>query len=96
MESHVAEIVSMTDFARRLADHVNRVAYRGETFRVVRGGRPVAELRPARTGRSLSELPSLAASLPRLASEQVTEFARDLEAARADLVRRAFRDPWAT
>jgi hypothetical protein len=86
----------MTEFARRLADHVNRVAYRGESFHLVRGGKAVAEVRPVRAGGSLRELPSLLQALPRLSSEDALGFTRDLETARADLVRRAFRDPWAS
>ena len=53
---------SVTDVARNFADHINRVTFRGEHFLLVRGCKPVAELRPVPAGRKLSELPT---QLPR-------------------------------
>ena len=36
--------VTATDAARRFSDLLNRVRYRGESFRIVRGGQAVARL----------------------------------------------------
>lgn len=77
--------VTETDVARNLADYLNRVAYRGESFILTRGKRPVAELRPAPIGVPLRELPELIAGLPRLGEADAYDFARELEAARAEL-----------
>ncbi len=88
--------ISITHLARNLADIVNRVAYRGERFTVVRGKRAVAEVMPAAPrGRRLAELPGILANLPRLTPEDAEELACDLDAARRE-VGTEDRDPWAS
>lgn len=77
--------VTVTQVARNFAEYVNRVAYRRESFTLLRGRKPLAELRPLPSGTRLSELPALLAELPRLSPTEAGAFARDLEAARADL-----------
>ncbi len=72
---------SVTEVARNFADYINRVAFRGERFTLMRGNKPVAELRPVPTGRYLRELPGLLASLPRLSPEEASAFVEDLEGA---------------
>lgn len=84
--------VTVTELARHFADYVNRVTYRRESFVLVRGSRPVAELRPLPTGRRLGDLPALLKSLPQL--DEADEFAADVEAARDELARGEVRDPW--
>ena len=86
--------VSVTEVLRNFAEYVNRVVYRGESFLLIRGGKPVAMLSPVPTGRRLGDLPTLLASLPRLSPEEAASFARDLEEARAQLERAPERDPW--
>ena len=87
--------ISVTQLARNLADIVNRVAYRGERFIVVRGSREVAEIGPAPRGRPLSELAAVLDGLPRLSAGEAEGFAVDIEE-----VRRAAgpiaRDTWAS
>ncbi|HEX8273485.1 MAG TPA: hypothetical protein VF615_12690 [Longimicrobiaceae bacterium] len=85
---------SVTDVARNFAEYINRVAFRGERFVLMRGKRPVAELRPVATGKRLRELPALLASLPRLSESEAVELAADLDAARRDLSQASLRDPW--
>lgn len=58
--------VTVTRVARDFAEYVNRVAYRRESFTLLRGKKLVAELRPPPTSARLSELPGLLASPPRL------------------------------
>jgi len=77
--------VTVTQVARNFAEYVNRVAYRRESFTLLRGKKPLAELRPLPTGARLSDLPGLLASLPRLTEAEAGEFAADLEASRAEL-----------
>jgi antitoxin (DNA-binding transcriptional repressor) of toxin-antitoxin stability system len=84
---------SVTEVARNFAEYVNRVAYRGERFVLIRGRRPVAELRPLPAGRTLEELPDLFASLPRLAKDDIDSFERDIEEARSQNTGLP-RDPW--
>ena len=88
----MSETLTVTEVARHFAEYVNRVAYRRESFVLLRGSRPVAELRPLPTGKRLSELPGLLTTLPRL--DDAGEFAADLETARAELARGEFADPW--
>jgi hypothetical protein len=86
--------VTVTQVARHFADYVNRVAYRRESFTLVRGKRPLAELRPLPQGKLLSELPALFASLPRLSSGEAADFADDMAAAQEDLSSAEVRDAW--
>lgn len=85
---------TVTDVIRNFADYINRVAYRGERFVLIRGGRPVAELGPVPVGTRLGELPELLASLPRLKPSDAEAFSADLDAARAELLAGEVRDPW--
>jgi antitoxin (DNA-binding transcriptional repressor) of toxin-antitoxin stability system len=85
---------SVTDVARNFADYVNRVAFRGERFILMRGRKPVAELRPVPLGRRVSELPELLASLPRLSPDAAAELGAEIERARAEANARRVRDPW--
>jgi len=93
--SAMPETLTATEVARRFADVLNRVAYRRESFVIVRGQRPVAELRPVPAGTRLADLPALLASLPSLDDDADT-FAADLEAARVELATREAADPWAS
>ena len=75
--------VSITEAARNFSDFINRVAYRQESFFLVRGKRPVAELRPVAAGRRLGELAGLLRSNPGLGGRDWKSFRRDVEKARA-------------
>ena len=86
--------LSVTELVRHFADYINRVAYRGERFRLTRGGKPVAELGPVLAGRSLTEFPDLVASLPSLSEADAAAFSADLEQARTVLRHFAPTDPW--
>ena len=77
--------MTITHLARNLADVVNRVAYRGERFTVVRGNRPVAELIPAPRGRRLGDLQGIMEGLPHLGADEAAALGADLDAARAAL-----------
>ena len=84
--------VTVTQVARNFAEYINRVAYRRESFTLLRGKKPLAELRPLPTGTRLSELPGLLASLPRLTEAEAGDLAADLDAARDELGEA--RDAW--
>jgi antitoxin (DNA-binding transcriptional repressor) of toxin-antitoxin stability system len=85
---------SVTEVLRNFSEYLNRIAYRGERFLLVRGGKPVAELAPVPRGRRLGELPALLESLPRLEEGDAARFVADLEEARSGLEARPPRDPW--
>lgn len=87
---------SVTDVARNFAEYLNRVAYRGESFTLTRGGKPVAELTPVPRGVRVSDLPAILASLPKLSAEELESFAADIEEGRPRPSDDDFRDPWAS
>ena len=69
----MVQTLSVTEVARHFAEYINRVSYRGECFVLVRGNKPVAELRPLQVGKRLAELPALLASLPHLSPAEATQ-----------------------
>lgn len=85
---------SVTEVARNFADYVNRVAFRGEHFVLMRGRRAVAELRPVPAGMRLGDLPGLLASLPRLGPEDAAAFEADLATARNQMQHLPVGDVW--
>jgi len=90
----MSKTITATELARNLADYLNRVSYRGESFVVNRGGRPVAELRPAPRGIRGSDMIARYPSLPHLTPGEAADFEQDLEAARASLESMRLEDPW--
>lgn len=85
---------SVTDVARNFADYINRVAYRGERFVLMKGRKPVAELRPVPAGRTVGDLIDLLASLPPLTADEAASFAKDIEDVRSITPPAELRDPW--
>jgi len=77
--------LSATEMVRGFSDYVNRVAYRRERFILLRGRKPVAELRPVPTGRTLGELGEVLQALPALSDAEAADFAADIEQARVRL-----------
>ena len=90
----MSQILTVTEVARHFAEYINRVAYRGECFILVRGNKPIAELRPLPAGKRLADLPALWASLPHLSATDAAQFAADLTAAREALAHVEVHDPW--
>ncbi len=77
--------ISVTFLARNLADVMNRVAYRGEEFAIIRGNREIAQVLPSPRGKPLSELSALLKSLPPLSEEDASIWAEELESARSEV-----------
>lgn len=88
------ETLTVTEIARSFAEYINRVVYRGESFILTRGNKPVAEIRPLPVGRKLSELPKIMASIPHLSHEEAEAFAKDVYAGIEAMNRLPVRDPW--
>ncbi len=86
--------LTVTELVRNFAEYINRVVYRRESFVLLRGNKPVAELKPLPSGLLLGELPGLLDSLPHLQPDEALALATDLEAAREELGRREVDDPW--
>ncbi len=90
----MSQTLTVTEVARHFAEYINRVAYRGECFVLMRGNKPIAELRPLPVGKRLAELPTLCAALPPLSATEAAQLADDLTAAREALARAEAHDPW--
>jgi antitoxin (DNA-binding transcriptional repressor) of toxin-antitoxin stability system len=88
------QALSVTEVARHFAEYINRVAYRGESFILVRGNKPIAELRPGPAGKRLADLPALCAALPHLSPTEAAQLADDFTAAREILAQAEGYDPW--
>jgi antitoxin (DNA-binding transcriptional repressor) of toxin-antitoxin stability system len=86
--------VTVTEMVRNFSDYINRVVCDRESFLLRKGRRPVAELRPISSGRTLGDLPEILASLPRLSREEADAFAEDLSRIRQSILDQAVRDPW--
>jgi antitoxin (DNA-binding transcriptional repressor) of toxin-antitoxin stability system len=69
----MSQTLSLTEVARHFAEYINRVAYRGECFVLMRGNKLIAELRPVPVGKRLAELPVLLSSLPHLPTTAAAE-----------------------
>jgi len=90
----MSETLTVTELVRHFAEYVNRVVYRRESVVLVRGNKPIAELRPLPAGKRLAELPGLFAALPRRSAAEAGQFAGDLDAARQELAGMEASDPW--
>lgn len=81
----MTQTLSVTEMARHFAEYIDRVAYHRESFVLVRGHKPMAEVRPLPKGKRLAEFPALLASLPRLSSTEATQLHDDLTEIRKTL-----------
>jgi antitoxin (DNA-binding transcriptional repressor) of toxin-antitoxin stability system len=75
------KVVSATEAVRKFSDILNSIKYRGESYTVVRGGKPVASISPVEAPgkkRLLRELKELAKNMPPL-GEEADRFGRDLK-----------------
>jgi prevent-host-death family protein len=69
----VPKTISATEAARTLSELLNSVKYKGESYTVMRGGKPAAALVPVEAAvapqHTLSELRMIVKSLPRLGKD---------------------------
>ncbi len=86
--------LSITDLARNFSDYINRVFYKRERFVVIKGNRPVAELRPIPEVQTLGDLLSMFDQTNMLSDEEAKSFAKDLDSSRNDFNAAPLRDPW--
>ena len=88
--------ITVTEAVRNFSEYINRIAYRGEHFVLVKGKKAVAELGPVPSGRSLGELPDVLASLPALPPEEAKAFGEDISRSKEASAEDELRDPWAS
>jgi antitoxin (DNA-binding transcriptional repressor) of toxin-antitoxin stability system len=86
--------LSVTDVARNFSEYINRVAYRGDRFILMKSGKEVAEMRPVPKGRHLSELAALLKSSARLTPDEADSFDKDIETIRNETNNMEVRNPW--
>jgi len=73
--------LSATEVVRKFSDILNSIKYKGESYKIIRGGKPVAFICPVEAPmkeKHLGELKELVKSLPRLGSE-AEKFERDVK-----------------
>ena len=78
--------ISATEAVRKFSEILSHVKYQGNSFTVVRGGKPVASIMPVTRspeGRNLGELKSLLRTIPKLGAE-AEALESDIRAARED------------
>ena len=72
--------VSATEAVRKFSEILNSIRYRGESYTIVRGGKPIASISPVETSsrkRLLGELKEIVKDVPHLGAE-TDRFGRDL------------------
>jgi antitoxin (DNA-binding transcriptional repressor) of toxin-antitoxin stability system len=76
----MTKTITATEAVRKFSEILNSIKYSGDDYTVVRGGKPVASIRPAETharALTLGDLPALARTLPSL-GEEAERFKKDL------------------
>ena len=86
--------LSVTETVRHFSEYINRITYKRESFILVKGNKPVAELKPLPLGRTLADLPRVMSSLPSLTESEADDFSRDLDKSRQLQKKMELNDPW--
>jgi antitoxin (DNA-binding transcriptional repressor) of toxin-antitoxin stability system len=87
--------ISTTDAVRTFSELLNAIKYKGESYTILRGGKPVATIGPAEklTGeRTLRELALILKTLPSLEDDDT--FASDVEAIMSNQPPIPEKSPW--
>jgi len=77
----MGKIINATEAARAFSEIINSVKYKGESYTIIRGGKPAASIVPVKeapTGRTLKELRSIINNLPKLGKD-TDSFLKDVE-----------------
>lgn len=88
----MSQTFSITEVARHLVEHNNRVARCDECCVFVRANKPISELHRHSVGKRLAELPAPLESLPHLSAPAATQLAKNLRAVREGLARAEVHD----
>ena len=73
--------INATEAARAFSEIINSVKYKGESYTILRGGKPAASIVPVATsthGRTLKELREIVKLLPKLGKD-AEMFLKDVE-----------------
>ena len=77
----MGKIINATEAARAFSEIINSVKYKGESYTIIRGGKPAAAIVPVKTaipGRTLKELRAIITNLPKLGKD-TERFLKDVE-----------------
>ena len=86
--------ITITKFSRALADFINFVYYRNESFLLLRGNKAVAEIRPVSKNMSLGDLSVLLRGGSGLSKEENLDFLRDVEDIKKESAKDRGRNKW--
>lgn len=79
----MGKIINATEAARAFSEIINSVKYKGESYTIIRGGKPAATIMPVKVathGRTLKELRAIINNLPKLGKD-TERFLKDVEEA---------------
>ena len=88
--------IRATEAVRRFSELLNMIKYQGESYTIIRGGKPVASLRPLEkrgAKKILAELKETLSSIPKLDAESRT-FEDDLKEVRKNQPSLPAERPW--
>jgi prevent-host-death family protein len=77
----MGKIINATEAARAFSEIINSVKYKGESYTIIRGGKPAAVIVPVKAatpGRILKELRGIINNLPKLGKD-AERFLADVE-----------------
>jgi len=78
----MGKTINATEAARAFSEIINSVKYKGESYTIIRGGKPAAAIVPVKSatpGRTLKELKAIVNNLPKLGKD-ADSFLKDVEA----------------
>ena len=87
------KMLTVTEAARNFSDLVSRIHYQGESVLLLKGGRPMVEVIPARRAKTGRELAAIWPKIPHLNPAEAEAFDRDLAESRRNLP--PLKSPWA-
>jgi antitoxin (DNA-binding transcriptional repressor) of toxin-antitoxin stability system len=93
----VTKTITATDAVRKFSEILNSIKYTGDDYTIMRGGKPVATIRPAEThtkALTLGDLAELVKSLPTL-GEEAQRFKKDVKEALKHQPSTPEKDKWA-
>jgi len=79
----MGKIINATEAVRAFSEIINSVKYKGESYTIIRGGKPAATIMPVKVatpGRTLKELRAIINKLPKLGKD-TERFLKDVEEA---------------
>ncbi|MCG2720840.1 MAG: type II toxin-antitoxin system Phd/YefM family antitoxin [Thermodesulfovibrionales bacterium] len=77
----MGKTINATEAARSFSEIINSVKYKGESYTILRGGKPAAAIVPVRAatpGQTLKELRAIIDNLPKLGKD-TESFLKDVE-----------------